>query len=268
MSVNSEIGKLQKQVLKLERKLQRSEANRAVLENIRDNNSKLFTSLNIEIEKQREIVRDKNVQLEALANKLAKYLSPQLYNSIFQGERDVKIESYRITLTVFFCDFVGFTNQSEKMEVAEFAEWLNAYLNVMASTVLKHGGTLDKFIGDSIMVFYGDPKTEGVEKDALNCVSMAIEMRDIAAKMDVSTRIGINTGECIVGNFGSENRLDYTAIGRVVNIASRLETNSAPGRILISESTANLVKDKVACEAYRPIEVKGIEQKLMTYWVT
>ena len=90
---DTDIKKLQKQVLKFERKLQRSEGNRSVLENIRDNNSNLFISLNNEIEKQREIVQEKNIQLEALANKLSKYLSPQLYNIIFQGERDVKIES-------------------------------------------------------------------------------------------------------------------------------------------------------------------------------
>ena len=172
LSENPDIRKLQKQVLKLERKLQRSEANRAVLENIRDNNSNLFTSLNQEIEKQREIVRNKNVQLEALANKLSKYLSPQLYRTIFQGERDVKIESYRKMLTVFFSDIVGFTTQSEKMDVAEFAQWLNAYLNNMANIVLKYGGTLDKFIGDAIMVFYGDPTTQGAEQDAINCARM------------------------------------------------------------------------------------------------
>ena len=95
----------------------------------------------------------------------------------------------------------------------------------------------------------------------------AIEMRELAHKMEVPIRMGINTGDCFVGNFGSENRLDYTAIGRVVNIASRLETTAEPGRVLISESTYELIKDKIHCEINCLIRVKGIERALMTYWV-
>jgi adenylate cyclase len=117
------------------------------------------------------------------------------------------------------------------------------------------------------MIFFGDPETNGEKEDAIRCVLMAIEMRERAKHLGMDIRIGINTGECTVGNFGSEDRMDYTIIGGNVNLASRLESNSEPGKILISQSTYELVKDSIHCESRGNVRVKGIDRDIMTYWV-
>ncbi|MDP7130922.1 MAG: adenylate/guanylate cyclase domain-containing protein, partial [Planctomycetota bacterium] len=206
-------------------------------------------------------------KLSDLAEKLSKYLSPQVYQSIFSGEKDVRIESYRKTVTVFFSDIVEFTPKAESMSHQELTEWLNNYLNEMSKIALDHGGTVDKFIGDSVMVFFGDPESKGEQQDAIRCSQMAIDMQDRSKQLGISIRIGINTGECTVGNFGSEDRMDYTIIGPQVNAAARLEQQSDPGRILISQSTFELIKDAIPCEQRGAIQVQGIERELMTYWL-
>jgi class 3 adenylate cyclase len=207
-------------------------------------------------------------KLEELADQLSKYLSPQVYASIFAGETAAKIESYRKPLTVCFADIVGFTPKSEQMDLQTLTEWLNSYLNAMAGITLRYGGTLDKFIGDSVMVFFGDPKSNGVEADAIQCVRMAMAMQRRAKELGIAIRIGICSGECTVGNFGSDNRMEYTIVGRVVNVASRLEKSAEPGRVLIGNTTYELVKEAVDCESRGEIHLKGIEKDLMTYWVS
>jgi class 3 adenylate cyclase len=209
-----------------------------------------------------------NQHLADLAGKLSKYLSPQLYQAIFKGEKQVKIELYRKRVTLLFSDIVNFTPTTESMEPMALAAWLNSYLNDMAQIVQDFGGTLDKFIGDAVMVFFGDPHTLGEKQDAIACVNMAIQMCQTAQAEGVIIRIGINTGEGIVGNFGSEARMDYTVIGKDVNLASRLESNAVPGRILISESTYELVNDVIDCLPNGPLKLKGIERSIMTYWVS
>ncbi len=132
---------------------------------------------------------------------------------------------------------------------------------------MRHGGTLDKFIGDAVMVFFGDPMTRGEKEDALSCVKMAIEMQSRAKERGIQIRIGVSSGECTVGNFGSDDRMDYTIIGKEVNLAARLEKSSDPGRILISDGAYQLVKDEIPCEARGEIQVRGIDRNIMTYWV-
>jgi hemerythrin-like metal-binding protein len=262
-----EFIKLQKEVKILKKKLARSETNRVTLEEMWDRNSHLFQTFNNEIEQQGKLIQEKNEQLEGLAAKLAKYLSPQVYDSIFTGEREVKIETYRKPLTVFFSDIVGFTTKSENMKTEELSIWLNDYLHRMAEIAIQYEGTLDKFIGDAVLVFFGDPKTSGEKIDAFNCTAMAMAMRQEAKKLGVDIRIGINSGLATVGNFGSENRMEYTVIGKVVNLASRLESNSKPGQILISESTYQLLENMIRCEEREEIRVKGIDKDIKTYWV-
>jgi adenylate cyclase len=206
-------------------------------------------------------------KLAGLATKLSRYLSPQVYDSIFSGEKEVKIESYQRQLTVFFSDIVEFTPRVEAREPDELTAWLNTYLNEMASIALKYGGTLDKFIGDAVMVFFGDPMTLGEKKDAISCVKMAIEMRDKAKELEIPIRVGISTGECTVGNFGSEDRMDYTIIGKEVNTAARLEKNSEPGRILISDETFQQIKDEIPCDERGVVELKGIDRSVTAHWV-
>jgi class 3 adenylate cyclase len=212
------------------------------------------------------------------AIKLAKYLSPQVYASIFSGEKDVQLESYRKKLTIFFSDIINFSEVTESMESESLTALLNDYLNEMSRIALQYGGTIDKYVGDAIMIFYGDPDTKGDKEDALTCVRMAIAMRSRMANLrhrwraqgiysPLHIRIGINTGYCTVGNFGSEDRLDYTIIGRQVNLASRLETEAEADQILISHETYSLVEDRVACDLKGEIQVKGIAKPIQTYQV-
>ena len=149
----------------------------------------------------------------------------------------------------------------------------------MSQIAVAHGATIDKYVGDAIVIFFGDPESRGVKEDALACVTMAIAMRKRMKELEnvwmesgietpLQCRIGINTGVCTVGNFGSEDRLDYTIIGGGVNVASRLQTACPVSEILISYETYAHVKDVIECEEEGPIEVKGISYPISTYRVT
>ena len=213
-----------------------------------------------------------------LARNLAKYLSPQVWESIFTGKKSVRLETQRKKLTVFFSDIKGFTELSEELEAEALTDLLNTYLNEMSKICLKYGGTIDKFIGDSVMVFFGDPSSNGAKKDAVAAVSMAIAMRKhmkvlrqqwraqgITKPLEI--RMGLNTGYCTVGNFGADTRMDYTIIGRDVNLASRLESAAESGEILISHETYSLVKDVIMCRDKGQITVKGFTRPVQIYQV-
>ena len=220
------------------------------------------------LNKVRKELKEQKLKIETLALKLSKYLSPQVYNSIFLGRQDVKIETYKKPLTVFFSDIVGFTSISENMEQDKLAGWLNNYLNEMSKIAINgYSGTVDKFIGDSVMIFFGDPESKGEKEDAIQCVKMSLEMLKKSKELGVKSRMGIHSGECIVGNFGSEDCMNYTIVGGAVNLASRLESNSDTDRILISDTTYDLVKDQISCEFRGKIRVKGIDRDISTYWV-
>jgi class 3 adenylate cyclase len=148
----------------------------------------------------------------------------------------------------------------------------------MSRIALEYGATIDKYVGDAIMIFFGDPETRGVKEDALACVEMAIAMqermrdlgaswRDTGIEQPISCRIGIHTGYCTVGNFGSEDRMDYTIVGGAVNLASRLEHEAPEGGILISYETYAHVKDEIHCQEMGRIQVRGIGHPVATYRV-
>ncbi len=237
-------------------------------------NARLFDELQA---RTRELT-EKSAALAALSSKLAKYLAPQVYKSIFSGAQDVKIVSTRKKLTVCFSDLVGFTEITEKMESEDLTQLLNHYLTEMSKIALQYGATVDKYVGDAIVIFFGDPTTLGVKQDALACVQMAMAMQrrieELAQEWRSSgidtllrCRIGIHTGYCTVGNFGSEDRMDYTMVGGTVNLASRLEHEAPPGGILISFETYAHVKDEIRCEERGQVQVKGIGQSVATYAV-
>ena len=229
-------------------------------------------------EEANKLVTEKNQMLESLSSKLAKYLSPQLYRSIFSGEKTVEVASQRKKLTIFFSDIAGFTETTDLLESEELTSLLNQYLREMSSIALEYGATIDKFIGDAIMLFFGDPESRGAREDATACVKMAIamqqRMRDLQAAWRergqehvFQLRIGINTGYCTVGNFGSDDRVDYTIIGNEVNLASRLQTHADLGGILLAHETYSLVKDAVIAEETGTITVKGVPKPVRTYRV-
>jgi len=229
-----------------------------------------------ELKQREEQLAEKSNALEQLSNQLAKYLSPQIYESIFSGRREVKLSSRRKKLTVFFSDIAGFTETADKLESEDLTQLLNHYLTEMSRIALDYGATIDKYVGDAIVIFFGDPDTKGVKQDALACVEMAIAMRkrlhelqsvwrESGIEKPLECRIGINTGYCTVGNFGSEDRMDYTIIGGGVNLASRLETSATPGEILISYETYAHVKDRIHCEEHGEVRVKGIAYPVATF---
>ena len=246
----------------------------------------LRKSLATQLEKQKKVAEDakaeaqsKTQQMEDVSGQLAKYLSPQIYESIFSGKQNVEVKSYRKKITVFFSDIVNFTAISDKLESEELTALLNFYLKEMSQIALKHGATIDKYIGDAIMIFFGDPESFGIEEDARRCVAMAVEMQQRMAelwgywskhfglKKDLEIRVGINTGYCTVGNFGSEDRLDYTVVGAAVNLASRLESAAMPSGILVSEETYFQVKDYFSFDAPQQLELKGLERGVIAYEV-
>ena len=241
----------------------------------------LRKSLSTQLEAQKKIADQakeealkKSGELEEVSHKLAKYLSPQIHEQIFSGKQSAEVTSYRKKLTVFFSDIVGFTSISDELESEEITNLINFYLNEMSIIALKYGGTIDKFIGDSIMIFFGDPTSKGTEEDARLCVNMAVEMLDkmdelkgtwgknFGLRKDLEVRIGINTGYCTVGNFGSNERLDYTAVGGAVNLASRLESVASSGSICISEETHLLVDTFFKFKEPMEIDVKGYLRKI------
>ncbi|MGE0736966.1 MAG: PAS-domain containing protein, partial [Alphaproteobacteria bacterium] len=221
-------------------------------------------------------VTEKNRMLEALSSKLSKYLSPQLYQSIFSGEQNVEIASKRKKLTIFFSDIAAFTETTDNLESEDLTDVLNHYLTEMSAIALAHGATIDKFIGDAILLFFGDPESKGHKEDAKACVMMAIAMqrrmreleqewRNRGLERPFRIRMGISTGFCTVGNFGSQNRMDYTIIGNEVNLAARLESAAEPGSILLAHETNALVQDLVLTEEQPPITVKGFIKPISTY---
>ncbi|OEY68071.1 adenylate cyclase [Marinobacter sp. X15-166B] len=223
-------------------------------------------------------IKNQREQSIALSHKLSKYLSPQVWQSIFTGERDVRLETQRKKLAIFFSDIKGFTELAEEMEPEALTELLNHYFNEMSQLALRHGGTIDKFVGDSILVFFGDPTSKGQRDDAIACVSMAIDMRkhmkilrqkwqSMGIKTPLQIRMGISTGYTTVGNFGAENRMDYTIIGKEVNLASRLESLADPGEILVSHETFSLIKDTIMCRDKGEITVRGFSRPIPIYEV-
>jgi adenylate cyclase len=218
-----------------------------------------------------------NEFLSGLAKKIAKYLPPQLYSGIFAG-KDVQVATERKKLTVFFSDVVDFTSTAERMQPEELTALLNEYLTEMSSIAAAHGGTVNKFIGDAILVFFGDPETRGAVEDAGACLAMALDMQRRLAELNVRwrkrgiaepfrARMGINTGFCNVGNFGSDDRMDYTIIGAEANLAARLQSVAEPGGIVLSYETFMLVRDMVRARPLEPITLKGIAYPVVPYAV-
>jgi len=231
-----------------------------------------------DLKQREEDLTTKSNALEQLSNQLAKYLSPQVYDSIFSGKQEVKLASQRKRLTVFFSDLVGFTATAERLESEDLTRLLNHYLTEMSAIAIAHGATIDKYVGDAIVIFFGDPETLGVKEDAVACVTMAIAMRERMKELEsvwmeaglekpLQCRMGINTGVCTVGNFGSEDRMDYTIIGGGVNLAARLETACPANEILISYETYAHVKELIECQEEGQIEVKGISHPVTTHRV-
>ena len=232
----------------------------------------IINGMNLELETANEF-------LASLSTKISRYLSPQIYKSIFSGQKDVTISTERKKLTIFFSDIKDFTATTERLQPEQITQLLNEYFTEMSGIALAHGGTVDKFVGDAMLVFFGDPETKGDAEDAKACLRMAIEMQHRIASLNAKwrgsgiehpfrVRMGINTGFCNVGNFGSNDRMDYTIIGAEANLAARLQSIAEPGQIVISYETYAFVRDTVVARALPPITMKGISREVIPYLVS
>jgi adenylate cyclase len=222
---------------------------------------------------------DRNARLDLLKDKMKKYLSPQLYNALVGGTTNAEIIHKRKKLTIFFSDIVNFSAITDSIESELLSDVINQYLNRMADIATKWGGTIDKFMGDAVMVFFGDPEFIDDATHAQNCARMALDMlselsalrthwREMGMFQALRVRMGINTGYCTVGNFGSSNRMEYTIVGGQVNIASRLENLAEPDSIYISQATYALIQDMAECDFIDNISVKGIHYPIEVFKLT
>jgi len=206
---------------------------------------------------------------------LVRYLPPDLISDIFDGKISMDTKPHAKRVTVLFSDLSGFTKLSEKHGAEVVSEFLNDYLTIMNDTIFGHMGTIDKFIGDAIMVIFGAPHDMNEEEQARHACQCAIAMQKGMALVnekwkprgleEVSMRIGIHQGKAVVGNFGSKQRVDYTAIGPSVNLASRIENACEPGSIYVSQEVRELFHDDPPTDLAGEFELKGIEGKTSLY---
>lgn len=221
--------------------------------------------------REREVEKLNHMLTETV---LKRYISPVLVDKIISGEICMDKPAEMRNITVLFSDLSGFTTTSEKLGPKVISAFLNEYLTKMNDIIFEHGGTIDKFIGDAIMVMFGAPQDIPLEEQAqraTDCAqAMQREMEKILKEWEsegaghLRMRIGLHQGEAIVGNFGSDKRSDYTCIGPTVNLAARIESAGEPGRVFVSE-TLQAHLESSAVEDAGQFELKGIEGKTTLY---
>ena len=209
---------------------------------------------------------------------LKRYVPPRLIDEILAGRLSMENEAESRTITVMFTDLKGFTSASEKISPEDLANLLNDYLTEMNSIIFKHDGTIDKFIGDAIMVIFGAPAPLSERQQIQKAVNCALEMQarmpaitqswQAAGADGISMRIGIHHGPAIVGNFGSQERTDYTCIGPTVNLASRIETACPPGAVSVSSAVVKLLNDEFSVDSLGMFNLKGMPREEELYRVT
>ena len=205
----------------------------------------------------------------------SKVVTKSVMDHLIQHPDGLKLGGEKKNVTIFFSDIRGFTPMSEALSAEEVVHILNEYFTAMTAIIFKYNGTVDKFMGDAIMAIYGAPVVmpDHAEKAVLAAIEMSEKMKELQAKWrmegkkEVNIGIGINTGDCVVGNIGSNERLEYTAIGDNVNLTQRLESVAEKGQILISAATYEKVKHKVEATMLDPIKVKGKAEKVLAYSV-
>jgi len=230
-----------------------------------------------------------------LMHLFSKHVSGEVAEAVWRQReqflKDGRPRSQQLVATVFFSDFKGYTAASEKMTPEALMDWVNAYLDVMAGLVIKHGGVIDDYAGDAIKANFGVPlprnSEEEIAQDAVHAVTCALAMEQEMHRLNVrheqaglatiGMRIGIHTGQVVAGSVGTSERLKYTTVGDAVNTAARLESldrdivQETPGRrlcrILIDESTKLYLGDRFLLDQIGEVSVKGKEQTLMVYRV-
>ncbi len=241
---------------------------RAALQDAYDKQARQLNRLTKLADSTQAKLTDANQKMESLLRNLQRYVPAAVVEVLMESGTEQLPTNSREKITVFFSDIVGFTTITERLDPERLASLMTEYFTEMAEICSKWGGTLDQFIGDAIVIFFGAPRSQGTEEDAQRALSMALDMQDrlralrlkwsdqgLSLPFDV--RMGISTGYCNVGNFGSHERLHYTAIGTAVNSAARIQSMAAPNTILIAEDTYMLVRDVIKCSFAQTAILQG-----------
>ncbi|MGP8330436.1 MAG: adenylate/guanylate cyclase domain-containing protein [Methanosarcinaceae archaeon] len=206
-----------------------------------------------------------------IRERLERYHSPEIVDRIIQKD-NVKIEASECEVTVLFADIVGFSSMIAVMPPDEISALLNEFYSMTTNNIFRHGGTLDKFIGDNVMAIFGAPIP--MQDNAERAVKCALEMKESLAHLNagkpperqIQLRMGINTGKVIAGDFGSFQRMEYTVLGETVNTASRLESQVArPGQIVVGELTFQLTKKSFHYKDLGKFKIRGKVEKINVY---
>jgi adenylate cyclase len=221
-------------------------------------------------------IREQQERLR-LRTMFSRYVSADVMHEILENREGLGLHGRRRYITILFSDIRGFTSISERIGPEQVVAFLSAYMAQATQIIFKHGGTVDKFIGDAIMALFGAPKSHG--DDALRAVRAGLEMVTLVESLapqwtpilgrPPQVGIGINSGEAVVGSIGSEIRSDFTAIGDAVNLAARLEglTKEFGIPLIISEYTAAELGERLALEPLGRVRVTGREAPVLIYTV-
>lgn len=226
---------------------------------------------------ERAQLAEKIEQERKIRSKMERYHSPAVIDEIVKGvvaadETDIR----HAEVSILFADISGFTTVSETKKPEEVAEFLSNFFSAAVDAIFAYGGTLDKFIGDAVMAFFGAPIPQDDHADrAIMAGLMMMERvelwnadREAEGLPPVKIRVGINSGPAVVGNVGTEKRVDYTVLGTSVNIASRLESGVAkPGQLVISQNTLDRVVGSFETESLGEFALKGLQQKMPVYTI-
>ena len=219
-----------------------------------------------------------HTRLERANALVARYAPRQVNDRILTGEHTPDFAPERCRLTMFFSDVVGFTQSSDEMDPESLAAALNTYFETMTEIAERHGGTVDKFLGDGMMAFFGAPTTTGDQTDARSAVAMALEMQrslphlnemwlSHGGRRPLEVRMGVHTGYASVGDFGSATRKTYSAIGLQVNLAARVQDKCRPGEVLVTDATWTLIRHHFEGVDEGEFELKGIHYPVRCYSV-
>lgn len=217
-------------------------------------------------------------RLERAHALIRRYVPEQVADAVLSSAPESIDRHERRKLTIFFSDLVGFTDLSEELEPEDLATVLHDYFTEMSAIARRHGGTVDDLVGDAILVFFGAPESTDDHDQALRAVRMAVEMQEAMGPLNqrwasagipetLLVRMGVNTGVATVGNFGSAERTKYTALGKQVNVAARIQAQCEPGKVLISHATRLLVRDEIPCAPKGELTLKGLHKPMPAYEV-
>lgn len=210
---------------------------------------------------------------------ISRYLPRQLAERIVSGEYVDESLPERAKLTIFFSDVEGFTDASDQMDAEDLSQFLNEYLAEMTQIAERYSATINQFVGDGIMIFFGAPQATNDRDHARRAVRMALDMQermqqlkdawiDRGVRKPFRARIGINTGYASVGDYGSPGRKVYSAIGIQTNLAARIQAHCEPGKILISDTTWALVREDFVCTDKGEFHFKGLHYPVRIYEVS